>query len=430
MVSQEEYREAVSKVCDFLDGRHEHVLRRLRREMGRAAGEQRYEAAARARDQIAALETTIHDQRVVTSGSEDADVFGYALREDTGCFSVLHVREGRLVGQDHFMLEGVSGSSAGEVVNEFAKQYYQKAAGAPQQVLLPAKIEEAGMVEELLAARREAAVRVCTPQRGEKKKLVAMAMENAEHHLRSALERESVERRRGEEAVADLQKLVGLPVPPRRIEAFDISNVRGKKAVGSMIVFQDGHPRRSDYRRFRVRRAEGRPNDYEMMREVLSRRLTAAVSGNVKFQHLPDLLLVDGGAGQLAVAVRAMHELGLRMLAAGLAKEHEHLYLPGRKLPVALPAHSRALHLLQRVRDEAHRFAVSYHRSLRAKEARESVLDEVPGIGARRKQRLLQHFHGLNHLRGASIDDIAATAGCSKQVAQAVVDRLRETEAP
>jgi excinuclease ABC subunit C len=195
-----------------------------------------------------------------------------------------------------------------------------------------------------------------------------------------------------------------------------------------MIVFQDGQPRKSEYRRFRIRLSEGRPNDYGMMMEVLSRRLTAAVSGNVKFQHLPDLLLVDGGAGQLSVASKAMAELGLSMPAAGIAKEREHIYVAGRARPLALPAHSRALHLLQRVRDEAHRFALSYHRTLHTRRARESVLDEVPGIGAARKQRLLRHFRTMRRLKAASAAEIAEVAGCGTSVAAGVVEHLREID--
>jgi len=195
-----------------------------------------------------------------------------------------------------------------------------------------------------------------------------------------------------------------------------------------MIVFQDGQPKKSEYRRFRIRLSEGRPNDYEMMREVLSRRLKAAVSGNVKFQHLPDLLLVDGGPGQLSVAYRAMEDLGFNMPAAGLAKEHEYVYLPARPAPISLPAHSRALHLLQRLRDEAHRFALSYHRSLRARRVRESVLDDVPGIGNARKQHLLKHFGTVSRLRAASVEEIAGVAGLGRTLAQAVVEHLRETE--
>jgi excinuclease ABC subunit C len=256
-----------------------------------------------------------------------------------------------------------------------------------------------------------------------------MAMENAEQHLRAVLERESVGRRRGEEAIADLQRVLSLPVAPRRIEAFDISNVSGTQAVGSMIVFQDGQPKKSEYRRFRIRLSEGEPNDYEMMREVLARRLQAAVSGNVRFERLPDLLLLDGGRGQLGVAMKAMGELDLTVPSAGLAKEHEHVYLPERADPVSLPAHSRSLHLLQRVRDEAHRFALSYHRSLRARRARESALDEVPGVGPVRKQRLLKHFKGLGKLRAASVEEIADVARCPRDVAEAVVEHLRETGA-
>jgi excinuclease ABC subunit C len=388
----------------------------------------RFELAAKIRDQISALEITMSRQRVISPGGDDIDALGYALREDTACLAVLQVREGRVVGQDHYLLEGVSGVDPSAVVNEFTKLHYQKVAAAPKEVLLPVATEEAAAVQRLLSERRGNKVTLVAPKRGEKKGLVAMAMENAEQHLRSVLERESAEERRGEEAVADLQKALSLPVPPRRIEAFDISNVQGNQAVGSMIVFEDGQPEKSDYRRFRIRLSEGAPNDYGMMREVLLRRLNAAVSGNVKFQHLPDLLLVDGGAGQLGVALRAMEELDLRMPAAGLAKEHEHVYLPERAAPIELPSHSRALHLLQRVRDEAHRFALTYHRSLRERKARESVLDDVPGIGEVRKQKLLRHFKTMSRLRAATAEEVAAAAGCGKDVAEAVLSHLRETE--
>jgi len=428
MTTPEQYRRAVEQVCDLLDGRYDHVLRQLRKDMERAATDTRFETAAKLRDQIEALETTVARQRVVSPGGEDADALGYALREDTGCFGVLQIRGGRVVGQSHHILDGVSGAPVAEVVNEFTKLHYQRAADSPKLVLVPVAIADAAAVEDLLTERRGGRARVRAPSRGRKRALVSMAMENAEQHLRSLLERESDERRRGEEAVADLQRVLRLPVLPRRIEAFDISNVRGKDAVGSMIVFQDGHARRSDYRRYRIRMVGGEPNDYEMMREVLSRRLKAAVSGNVKFQHLPDLLLVDGGAGQLRVAQRAMEELALGMPCAGLAKEHEHIYLPGERSPITLPVHSRALHLLQRVRDEAHRFAIGYHRSLRARAARTSVLDEIPGIGERRKQKLLRHFRTLRRLREASVEEIAATAACGRAVAEMVADRLREAE--
>ena len=427
-VTPEEYRRVVAQVCDFLDGKYEHVLGQLRQDMERAAQEMRYELAAKTRDQIEALETTMSRQRVVSPAGQDADALGYALQEDTGCVAVLEVREGRVVGQDHYLLDGVSGVPAAEVVNEFTKLHYQKVAGAPRMVLLPVEIEDSDTIAQLLTERRGRTVRVVAPRRGGKRDLVSMGMENAEQHLRTVLERESAERRRGEEAVFDLQKVLALPVPPRRIEAFDISNVSGSRAVGSMIVFQDGQPKKSEYRRFRIRLSEGRPNDYEMMREVLSRRLKAAVSGNVKFQHLPDLLLVDGGPGQLGVAGRAMEELGLSMPAASMAKEHEHIYVPRRAQAIALPGHSRALHLLQRVRDEAHRFALTYHRSLRAQQARESVLDAVPGIGRARKQKLLRHFRTLSRLKAASADEIAEVAGCGRSVAASVVEHLREDD--
>jgi excinuclease ABC subunit C len=453
-VASEEYRRAVRQACDFLEGKHESVLAGLRRQMEEASAEMRFEAAGKLRDQITAIETAVGGaQRVTSLGHEDVDVIGYALQEDAGCVAVLQVREGRMVNQEHFLLEGVSGAPDEEVVNEFAKRHYQRAALAPRTVLLPLDIADAAAVERLLTERRETALHTAggqagranrarvprpravrerarasllAPKRGEKRRLVAMAMENAAHHLRAVLERESVERRRGEEAVADLQKVMGLSVPPRRIEAFDISNIHGKTAVGSMIVFHDGQPRKSEYRRFRIQVASEEPNDYAMMHEVLSRRLKAAVSGNVKFARLPHLILVDGGAGQLGTAVRAMDSLGMRVPAAGLAKERELLYLPATPHPRSLPSHSRALHLLQQVRDEAHRFALSYHRSLRARQARESVLDGVSGIGAARKQRLMRHFGSLGRLRAAPAEEIAAVAGCSAATAAGVLAALAE----
>jgi len=426
-VTQEEYGRAVSRACRFLSGKHETVLRELRREMEQASADLRFEAAGRIRDQVQAIESVIGaEQRVVSGRREDLDAVGHALREDTACVAVLQVREGKLVGQDQVLLDGVSGVAEEEVLNEFIKHYYQKAATPPRSILLPAPIADASAVEALLTGRRESPAKVLAPRRGDKRKLVEMAVENAEQHLRAVLERESAEKRRGEEAVADLRKVLALPMAPRRIEAFDISNVQGKQAVGSMVVFEEGLPKKSDYRRFRIRLGEGEPNDYAMMEEVLSRRLKAAVSGNVRFQRLPDLMLVDGGVGQLNMARKAMGALGLRIPVASLAKEQEMIYLPDRSSPLALPAHSRALHLLQRLRDEAHRFALAYHRGLRAKAARESVLEVVPGIGPARRKRLISHFSTISRLRQATVEQVAAAAGCSAAVAAAVLAAVSE----
>jgi excinuclease ABC subunit C len=434
--SAEEYRRAVEQVCHFLSGKHQIVVDALRAEMEEASEALDFERAARLRDQTAAIEAAVGaQQRVVPGSREDADVLGYALQEDTACMAVMQLRGGRLIAQDTYLLEGVSGVPEAEVLNEFAKQHYQKSTSAPRVVYLPVDIEEAGGLAQVLTERRRialgsptASTRVYAPRRGEKRKLVAMAMENAQEHLRVVIEKESTERRRGEEAVADLQRALGLAVAPRRVEAYDISNLQGKAAVGSMIVFQGGHPRRSDYRRFRIRLGE-EPNDYAMMHEVLSRRLKAAVSGNVKFATLPDLILVDGGPGQLNVAVKALADLDLSVPAAGLAKERELIFLPGREHPVVLPAHSRALHLLQRVRDEAHRFALAYHQSLRARQLRESVLDAVPGIGEARKRKLLTRFGSLRKLRQASVEEIAAAAGVSREVAREVASALAQSGA-
>jgi excinuclease ABC subunit C len=421
-----EYDRAVRDCVLFLDGKHEILLGRLKQEMEKASADLRFEAAARLRDKVGAVERATAEQRAVLPRREDLDVLGAAMQEDAACLALLQVREGRLINQEQHFLAGVSGLPEAEVVNEFVKLYYQKAASVPARVLLPVAIAEGEALGAWLSSLRGRKAELLVPRRGPLRELIAMAAENAAHQLRASLAREGEERRRAREAIAELQRLLRLPVPPERIECFDISNLFGRQAVGSMVVFEQGLPRRAEYRRFKIRLAGDKPDDFAMMKEVLARRLAAAVSGNVKFEKLPDLLLVDGGPGQLAMATGAMQELGMTIPAAALAKEHELLYLPGRPAPVALPAHSVSLHLFQRLRDEAHRFALAYHRRLREVEARESVLDAIPGIGPARRRALLSHFHSLAQLKASSVAEIAAVPGIGKKAAQALLDFLRQ----
>jgi excinuclease ABC subunit C len=327
------------------------------------------------------------------------------------------------------MGEGASGVAPAEVLGDFVRQYYGRAAFVPRQVLAAERIPDGPLIEDWLAQRRGGKVSVRAPERGVRKHLLELAADNArmqweQHHARAG-----AEERRGREAVLDLRQVLDLPVSPQRVEAYDISTIAGQDAVGSMVVFEDGRPKKADYRRFRIRDTGGAPDDYAMMREVLARRLqaargTAALGCGGKFARLPDLVVVDGGKGQLGVAVAARNDLGLSLPIAALAKEHDWVYLENRGQPIILPANSRALHLLQRVRDEAHRFAQAYHHALRARQARESVLDEVAGVGPTLKRRLLTHFGGIARIRGASVEELAAVPGVGRKVAAAVKERL------
>lgn len=425
LIPGEEYRANARQAAMFLEGSGEDLIRALRQQMDKASQTLQFETAARLRDQIRALERSLEEQKAVMTDGKDADVLGHSLQEDQGCVAVLQVRKGKLVGQDQYMVQGVSGMQESQALAGFIEQYYQRAATVPPTVLLPLEPDDRGVLEDWLASRRGARVSLSVPKRGIRRNLVQMACSNARIHLTQELERESAQKTRGERAVADLQAALNLPRPPRRIEGYDISNIAGAEAVGSMVVFEGGAPKKSEYRRFKVRLSEGAPDDVGMMREILERRLKAA-AGSPRFARLPDLMLVDGGKPQLNAAVKAMHQLALSLPCAALAKRHEEVFLPGRRNPVLLPQNSRALYLLQQVRDEAHRFAQSYHHTLRSRTTRESMLDRIPGIGPTRKKQLLAHFRSIERLRQASLEEIASVAGIGQSAARTILAHLRE----
>ncbi|UCH32931.1 MAG: excinuclease ABC subunit UvrC [Armatimonadota bacterium] len=434
-VSAEEYRRMVERAMLLLDGRAEQVVDDLRRRMEEASVGLRFEEAARLRDKIAAVEQTVEGQKMVLPGAGDADVIAHWLQEGEGSVVIFDVRDGKLVGQQHFLLDGTSGVSPPEVLGEFVRQYYGRAAFVPRQVIAAESIPDRELVEQWLSERRGGMVRVSTPKRGQRKHLVELAADNARMHLEQHHSREGAEQRRGREAVLDLQHVLDLPVAPERVEAYDIATIGGRDSVGSMVVFQDGIAKKADYRHFRIRRETGTADDYAMMREVLARRLQAAAARR-KYARLPDLMLIDGGKGQLGVAIAARDDLGLSVPIAALAKgrsersrsERDWVYLEGRAEPVIMPSHSRALHLLQRVRDEAHRFAQAYHHTLRARQTRESVLDEVPGVGPILKRRLVSHFGSMAKIGAASVEELAAVPGVGRKVAEAVKQHLARAE--
>ena len=425
-IPEEAYRTNVAGALRFLEGHHGEILDALRTEMQAAAARMRYEHAAALRDKIQALERATAAQKMLTASDEEADVLGVALQADLGCVTVFQVRDGKLMGQDHFILEGVSGVPVDEVLAAFVRQHYEASPLVPRQVLLAADIADAPDLSRWLSEKAGTTVPLRVPRRGQKRRLAALASENAQTQLDHILQRERAEQRRAEAGLLEIQHALGLDLPPQRIECYDISTFHGDEAVGSMVCFEGGLPQKSAYRRFKVRLDPGHADDYAMMREVLTRRLRAAQTPGRKFSTLPDLILVDGGLGQLGVAVAVLDELDMRLPVAALAKEHELLYRPGSDRPVALPAHSRGLHLVQRVRDEAHRFALAYHRLLRNRQMRASRLDAVPGIGAVRRQALLERFKSVKAVANASVKEIAQVPGMNPAAARALLDYLRQ----
>lgn len=429
LVCEEGYRRHVEGVALLFEGRVEEVLERLAAEMQLAAEEERFEHAARLRDHIRALERTRERQAVALPELVDLDAVGVAVNEGGGHGVVLIVRGGRLIGREGFPLLLPKGSTREEALAEFLDLYYTRATAIPQEVLLPAAVPELGALLAYLGRRRGGRVRGGVPRSPERKALVDMAEGNALLGLKRA--QAEVATPAEEEAVDELAEALELSVRPWRIEAFDISNLQGEDATGSMVVFMGGRPRRDAYRRFRVH-ISGKPDDYAMMGEVLRRRLAHGLSeladpavAKGKFSDFPDLILVDGGKGQLAVALGVLGELELGGIeVAALAKRQELVYLPGRDEPVRLPRDSAALKLLKRIRDEAHRFAVHYHRHIREKRTLASLLDSVPGIGSKRKKALLQRFGSLEGLRRATLEDLLSVPGLPQATAELLYKAL------
>jgi len=421
-----EYRRAVRDVVTFLEGRQEQLIRDLRKQMERAAEELQFERAARLRDQVVAVEQVLARQKVISTRMIDQDVIALVAEDEGACVQMFYIRGGKLIGQNSYLLEGAdSESDPAEAVQSFVLQYYQNAAFVPQEILLPCDIDEATIVEQWLRTKRGGKVEMTVPVRGDKRRLVEMAAENAAQAM--AQMRAELRARLGntERALAELAEALRLEGPPARIECYDISNFQNEAFVGSMVVCVNGSMAKQEYRRFRIRKHDGRADDFAMLREVLTRRLSEGRDGNPKFNRMPDLIIVDGGKGQLSSAVQAMDETGVRLPVCGLAKRFELLLLPDEPEPVALPRTAQALYLVQRIRDEAHRFANSYRVVVQAKGNSRSALDAVPGIGPRRRRALLKTFGSLQRLREATVDELAAAPGMTRPAAEAVRAHLQ-----
>ena len=421
--NQPEYRQMVDDVALFLDGKQDKLVKQLRTEMEAASDDLQFEKAARLRDQLHGIETLIERQKVVSTNQSDQDIIALVNDQGKSAVQMFYIRNGKLIGQEHFLLDGMEGEEGIEQATaDFVKQYYQDATYVPKEIILPTHVEETVIIEQWLKQKRGAKVTLIVPERGEKKQLLDMASQNAKLALDQMQATSAAEHDRTLGALLELQDALGLDSPPERIEAFDISTIQGSFSVGGMVVFQDGKALKSDYRRFKIQRPTntGEPNDFAMMREVLTRRLKEAQSGNPKFATLPDLMVIDGGKGQLSVAVSVAAELGMELNMIGLAKQFELVYKPGQTDPIVLPRNSQALFLLQRVRDEVHRYAVTYHRTLRGKNATMSVLDTIPGIGQVRRRSLLRFFGSVAALKNASVEQITHAPAMNGKLAATI----------
>lgn len=409
-ISREDYMSMIQDVMMFLSGRTDELVKKLKQDMQDAAEKLDFERAAEIRDQIFSLERVTERQKIVSSEMEDQDVIAMARGFNQTLVQVFFIRKGKLVERESFTLSGTDNQSREEIIESFIKQYYSGSTFIPKEILIEREIEDIQLIEKWLSDKKGSRVYIKVPQRGQKRKLLDMAAQNALLSL--------------DDSATQLANYLNFNKPPTRIEGYDISNIQGSDSVASMVVFEDGKPKKSDYRRFKIKTVEG-PDDFSSMREVIYRRFKRGLEeqeqGNSdgKFSKFPDLILIDGGKGQLNAACQALKELGLeRIPVISLAKEFEHVFVKERKHPIVLPRDSEGLHLLMRVRDEAHRFAVSYHRKLRGNRAIKSILDEVPGIGPARKKALIKEFGSVENMKKASVEELAKVKGMNRKVAE------------
>jgi excinuclease ABC subunit C len=424
-VSKDAYRADIAQIELFLEGRQETLVKALEADMATASARQAYERAAVVRDKIRAIERTMESQKMAAFARTELDLVGLARQDNQAAVQLFAVRGGKLVGRDVFLLDAVREAPDEEVLTSFLEQFYTRATSIPPQVLVPAALPETTALEAFLTERRGGPVHLHVPQRGEKRELMDLARRNAAETLSREQARWLADHGRTLGALEELATALDLPGPPMRIECYDISNFQGAQSVGSMVVFEEGRPRSGEYRRFRIKTVTG-ANDFASHQEVLRRRFRRVKPGDEGaaeelLWRLPDLVLIDGGKGQVAAAKEVLDELGFHDLPlAGLAKEREELFLPGSSEPILLPATSPALYLVQRLRDEAHRFAITYHRNLRAKAAVHSAFDDLAGVGPKRKRALLRVFGSARRVREAPVEQIAAVPGIGPKLAASI----------
>ena len=426
-VSEEAYKQNIGQVLHFLNGNYKETIDQLTEKMMAASEEMRFEDAAGYRDLINSIRRIGERQKITTYGEEDRDIIAVAmdesedLREQDAVVQVFFMRGGRLIGRDHFFLRVARGDTKAQVLSSFLKQFYAGTPFIPAEIMMQTEIEDGEIIEDWLTARRKQRVHICVPKKGTKEKLVELAKENAWMVLSKDRERIKREEGRTIGAVKEIEDWLGLK-DIVRMEAYDISNISGFESVGSMVVYEKGKPKRSDYRKFKIKWVQG-PNDYASMEEVLTRRFTHESKGEYdSFSILPDLILMDGGRGQVNIARKVLGELGIDIPVCGMVKDDNHrtrgVYFNNIEIPI--DTSGEGFHLVTRIQDEAHRFAIEYHRSLRSKEQVHSVLDDIPGIGETRRKALMRRFRSVENIRDASVEELSQTESMNVQSAEAV----------
>lgn len=430
-VPRDEYMNMINEIMKFLSGRQDDLIKNLKGRMMEASEKLDFERAAELRDQIMSIQKIQEKQKIISSALEDEDVIAFAKGEEKSCIEIFFIRGGKLLGRESFFFEDIEENEE-EVISQFMTQFYGDREYIPKEILLQSEVSELNLIESWLSSKRGSKVTIRIPKRGDKNQLVEMAQKNAESALEQLKYRVVKERQSTEGAVEEIQMILGLDSFPTRIEAYDISNIQGTDPVGSMVVFEDGKPKNKDYRRFKIKTVIG-PNDYASMEEILSRRFKRglqeieelgenAVKG--KFSQMPDLIMMDGGEGQVGVARRVLEELNLSIPVCGMVKDDKHrtrgLIFNGDE--IALYKDSNAFKLITRIQDEVHRFAITYHRSLRSKGSVASVLDEIPSIGKKRRLALLKHFEGVEDIKKASIEELKRVDGMNEKAAIAIYE--------
>lgn len=433
-IDKEEYRKVIKDVCRFLDGKYEDLIEDLRKQMEQAAEELNFEKAASLRDKIHSVEKVMEKQKIISTDLLDQDVIAIALGERESVVQMFFIRSGKLTGSEQFVLDTKNENQVKEIISSFIKQFYLTSSFIPKEVLLQEEIDEALIIERWLTSKRGNRVYIRVPKRGNKKELVDMAFRNAMEALENLKQKVAAEQARTIGASEELAEVLDLPYVPTRIEAFDISNIQGTNSVASMVVFEKGKPSKKDYKRFRIRGIEG-PDDYASMAQVIERRFKRGLEEKKaleaqgkdpdigKFSRLPDLILIDGGKGQLNAAISSLRKLGVDYIPViSLAEKNEEIYMRNQNEPLVIPKNSLALQLLQRIRDEAHRFAITYHRSLRGKDNIRSILEDIPNIGPARRRALLKHFGSIEAIRRASFEELIQVDGMNKNAALSIME--------
>jgi excinuclease ABC subunit C len=441
-IAQAGYRQMISDLMEFLSGNSEDIVTRLQAEMQKAADDMRFEKAAALRDQLKAMQSIIERQKIVFAADyKDSDVLAMARTDGEACVQIFFIRGGKLIGREYFILEGTEDTADTEVMAEFVKQFYTEAANIPEQVMIPdeIKIEEASIISQWLKSKRGGKkVELFVPREGQPRDLVKMAAENATETLQALRAQWQADAHKQEQALGELQSALKLSAPPNRIECYDVSHTQGVATVGAMVVFEQGTPAKNLYRKFNIDSTSiGAPDDFASMEEMLTRRFkrwrsaeetesSPGAKKDASFSFLPDLIIIDGGKGQLGRVVKVLEQFDLfdKVPVVGLAKQEEEIFFPHNSQPLLLPRHSQGLYLVQRIRDEAHRYGITAHRARRSKQGLASQLDSIPGIGPSRRKALLKHFGSMDKIREASIEDLAAVKGMNTGAAESVKAHL------